>query len=79
MSQQSKKPFEFNELSEDVKCKDCGKPLKKNIVARKERPRQCYACYWLDNRTDNIETRNYYRKIKRQNQNKYLGIGKEEK
>jgi hypothetical protein len=29
-----KKPFKFNELSPDRKCRKCGKPLKKNVLAK---------------------------------------------
>ncbi len=41
-----RKPFNCNELS-DVRCEICGKPLKKNLVSRKEK--RGLICYkdWL--------------------------------
>ena len=40
-----KKPYSFKELS-DVRCQDCGRRLKMNVVARKERrnAKHCYKC-----------------------------------
>ncbi len=38
-----KKPFTHTELDSAVRCK-CGKPIKKNVVARKITPPICYQC-----------------------------------
>ena len=43
-----KKPFHFTERTPDVRCLQCGRPLKNNLVARKEfKPTLCYK-HWQD-------------------------------
>ncbi len=42
------KPFDFREVDNSVRCKVCGKPLKKNVIARKlKRPEKCYKHYMV--------------------------------
>lgn len=45
-----KKPFHFTERDPRVRCITCGKPLKKNVIARKVvKPKRCYKDHkrWL--------------------------------
>lgn len=40
-----KKPYRHDEVS-NVVCSVCGRPLKRNVVERKEnKPDKCYRCY----------------------------------
>lgn len=44
-----KKQFKFNEVDTDHQCKQCHKPIKKSIIARKEIPVVlCYSCFRLN-------------------------------
>lgn len=41
----AKKPFHFTVRDKNVRCFDCGRPIKSNLVTRKEpqnRPKYCY-------------------------------------
>ena len=41
-----KKPYKFDEVDNNITCPSCGKPLKKNVLARvKERILICFRCY----------------------------------
>ena len=39
-----RKPFKHNEMSER-KCARCGKPLKKNLLARRPDADRCWKCW----------------------------------
>lgn len=39
----AKKPFDFTARDTKVRCITCGKPIKKNVIARKKnKPKRCY-------------------------------------
>ena len=41
----TKKPYNFRAINKKVLCEDCGRPLKRNVLDRKEKnPRFCYKC-----------------------------------
>ncbi len=39
-----KKPYKFDQVSSDVRCSICHKPLKLNVIDRKNNPKLCYKC-----------------------------------
>lgn len=44
-----KKPFSYTERDPKVRCKKCGRGIKKNVIQRKSRPPDlCYACYLVE-------------------------------
>ena len=47
-----KKPYSHEERDEKVRCVTCGRPLKKNLIARKTKgvPDKCYECFTEENR-----------------------------
>jgi len=40
-----KKPFKYTEREPTKKCKKCGRPLKKNLLAKKPKADLCYPCF----------------------------------
>jgi len=46
------KPFKFFTKDPNAKCKNCGKPIKANVTARKEPQNYelCYKCYLAERR-----------------------------
>ena len=46
-----KKPYSFKEVS-DVKCVDCGKSLKKNLITKNPQATRCYRCH--ENKKKNL-------------------------
>ena len=47
------KKVNFNELS-DIRCVDCSKLLKKNLVARNPKAKRCNVCYILTTSNLNV-------------------------
>lgn len=47
-----KKPYHFTDRDNSVRCIDCDRPLKKNVLERKDaqggtRPIRCYLCHCI--------------------------------
>lgn len=40
-----KKPFSNNDFS-NKKCVSCGRPLKKNLLAKKSKADKCFRCFY---------------------------------
>jgi formylmethanofuran dehydrogenase subunit E len=41
-----RKPYKFGQLSNDVRCAKCGRPIKLNVISRKEEaPSLCFKCF----------------------------------
>lgn len=38
----AKKPYNFREVDADRRCRDCGRPLKRNLLARHPNAERCY-------------------------------------
>jgi hypothetical protein len=49
-----KKATSFNEVDVNVRCIDCNRPLKKNLLARKPDAHRCYVCHTLHSGNENI-------------------------
>jgi hypothetical protein len=67
-----KKATSFNEVDVNVRCIDCNRPLKKNLLARKPDAKRCYVCNTLRSGNQNIN-RDKLKKRQEQYKLSYFG------
>jgi hypothetical protein len=59
-----KKATSFNEVDVSIRCIDCNRPLKKNLLARKPDAKRCYVCNTLHSGNQNINRKRLLEKQK---------------